>query len=583
MSAPHRTVFAWRWIRAACRGAARAAVRWPIGFAILGLAIFVASAAQCNAPAPGEPPPSGAAARPAPSAPPGFADDPLLGRLASERVDAPAPPRPPAPPPLPDGEAARRACHAFDGTWHCAPGQRPTLAATSSERGSTFPNPWTVPDWYIDPSNLTGLASDTNSCTSATTPCLTYNEVQAGRWGCLGGPNHCARLRQNTMFHWLSGHTNDSDPVPFQPSVENNSLVIHQGTIVQVASITLSGTVAKNRGAQQLLNANLGASGAVGQLLINATHPSHAIVYKLVSGTTFAISQPMNIGTLPGALPQNLSRTEVDTWADGDTVTLNTIPFVNFSDLRPTIEDGGANGVGTNASVYLSQVGVYDPATKGDGLIVSANVRGFDVIWQRSPHYNGLGNYVSSYGCSNCWYQNGLGGFGTAAGTTSCNITAGIITTGTGQFANTSGTTYDADVIINTAVASSAGRNIFGLAYIDTGTQIAASSGDVVLTNLLGYTGSPKLWGPGPSGTMIQIQNSNHVTIPLGAGACASAIATTTANLRFDGVAFGYVAIPTAGALGPFNVAFACAGVDANMGATQGCFTSGGGSSLCNF
>lgn len=479
----------------------------------------------------------------------------------------------------------------------CPAPKATSYGAAGGSQSPIIPISWMIPAWWIDPANVTVCAADTNNgqaascsggcvgatCPSGIGPLRTYRRLNDQLWECFGSPKLCPRLRQNTTINWLSGHTDDSDPVPFLASIENNSLVIHQGSITQVASVVLAGTVAKNRAAQQLLNTNLGASGAVGQLLINATHPSHALVYKSLGGNLFAISQPLNVGTLPGALPQNLSRPEVDTWADGDTVTLNTVPFINFVDIEPNIEDGGANGVGTNASLYLSQVGVFDPATKGDGLIVSQNVRGFDVIWQRSPHYNGLGNYVSTTGCANCWYQNGAGGYQDIAGTTNNNFTGGIMTTGTGQFFNGGSFVLDADLILNTAINSAAGRNIIGLVYADTGTQLALGSGDLLFTSLLGYAGGPKVWGPGPAGTFIQIQNGNHVTIPLGAGQCATTIATTTANLRFSGVAAGYVAIPTAGALGPFNVAFTCANVDANLGATQGCFTSGGGSALCNY
>src|SRR5215469_10074605 len=93
---------------------------------------------------------------------------------------------------------------------------------------------WSVAAWFVDPQNTTTCASDDNSCTSASCgaagsgvgPCLTWQQINAIRWGCLGSPKGCPRLRQTTTVSFLSSQTNDSDPVYAFPTIEHGGSLI---------------------------------------------------------------------------------------------------------------------------------------------------------------------------------------------------------------------------------------------------------------------------------------------------------------------------------------------------------------------
>lgn len=97
---------------------------------------------------------------------------------------------------------------------------------SSSAVAPPLPISWTQPAWFIDPANSTGAASDSNTCTSVTKPCLTYAGV-VQIWGGTTSP----RLRQNTTITFLSSQWNDGDPVDVTPYVENGATVTLQGAL----------------------------------------------------------------------------------------------------------------------------------------------------------------------------------------------------------------------------------------------------------------------------------------------------------------------------------------------------------------
>src|SRR6266567_5503133 len=73
---------------------------------------------------------------------------------------------------------------------------------------------WTQAAWFVDPLNVTGLASDKNDGTTALTPVLTYNGGVAARWG-----TYSPRLRQNTTITFLSRQPDGTDPIICNPYV----------------------------------------------------------------------------------------------------------------------------------------------------------------------------------------------------------------------------------------------------------------------------------------------------------------------------------------------------------------------------
>ena len=84
---------------------------------------------------------------------------------------------------------------------------------------SNAANPtWQQPTWFIDPQNVTGLASDLNSGLDASHPVLTYSAGVAGKWMTTS-----PTLSQNTTITWLSANTDNTDPVLDRKSTRLNS------------------------------------------------------------------------------------------------------------------------------------------------------------------------------------------------------------------------------------------------------------------------------------------------------------------------------------------------------------------------
>jgi hypothetical protein len=148
--------------------------------------------------------------------------------------------------------------------------------------------------WFIDPANSTGLANDSNSGIDANHPVLSYNGGIVTKWG-----TNSPLLRQNTTLTWMSSQpSGGGDPVIFTPIMANGAVATITGTLgasQQVHSGSFTSVTAKNRGTQTLLSANLGFAASAGQLVQNTTSgkSSYAWVYKLNSGTTFFLSQPI--------------------------------------------------------------------------------------------------------------------------------------------------------------------------------------------------------------------------------------------------------------------------------------------------
>jgi hypothetical protein len=227
------------------------------------------------------------------------------------------------------------------------PAVAPTSQPLSAEWISPTNNPtWTQATWFIDPSNVTGLASDLNSGVDALHPVLSYRGGVVAKWGTTS-----PRLAQDTTITWLSSQpiTNSTgDPVNFSPVIASTTavsgpaaLVIVQGVLnatTQVHAGALGAVVPKNRATPQLLTADLGFAAPIGTLIQNTTagKSSFATVYQNVAGTVFALSQPSTPQTAPVTSPT----VEVDTWAPGDTFVAYALVLIDLVQIGASAVDG---------------------------------------------------------------------------------------------------------------------------------------------------------------------------------------------------------------------------------------------------
>ena len=178
--------------------------------------------------------------------------------------------------------AQAKACFDAGGPDALVPGK---LKATRPP-GTTNPA-WLVQSWFVNAST----GSDLNTCFDSGTPCKTFAEI-VNRWETPSPVITNAVTITNAV-----DTTECVSMSPFLP-LTTASLTI-QSNLTVVSSGTVSGTVPRNRPANQALDVNLGAAaaGSPGLLFVDITRASRGWVDAIVSGNVVRLSQPMFIGS----------------------------------------------------------------------------------------------------------------------------------------------------------------------------------------------------------------------------------------------------------------------------------------------
>lgn len=526
-------------------------------FKILALALFALS---CN------PPPAPAPQDAAPLLEDSAVVDPFVRRPHPSTLPVASPDTRSA------VQIAQAACTSADGTWRCASKRPVTFAATGNS--PIIPISWTVPAWFVDPQNTSTTASDQNDCVTSATACRTYQEISVHRWGCLGNPSVCPRLRQSTSVTFLSSHTNNSDPVYFTPGIEAAALVSIQGTAptVVASGVVLAGTTAKSTvaGANSLLITNLGASGAIQLLVENTTalKSSRAWAYKSLGGNSFDMTQPF-VKTTVGGTP---FPAEVNTWANTDTVNLLRPVAVNIVEFNPITADTGAFA----NQAFLYQLRIFDPTGAGNDTVqIGDNVNLYEVTSDRIVSSNSnfataSANLVNVYNNGGLMWQTGflnvIGG---------CTAAAGVIFNQviTGQ------PFFDGDYINGTAMSLSSGAS-FGQVFLDS--NVALASGQLSVSTIFYSSGVVY----GSSGKNLVLQGSSRLAYPSGAGAAVAAFTAPQPiiGILVNGSATAYSVNTGAGAVWNGGISTTPSHLDAAQGAAGfgGKAIGVGGASIAN-
>lgn len=242
-----------------------------------------------------------------------------------------------------------------------APRERPSAPRQFYAHGqSSDPVAWAVPHWYIDPGNSTAVASDVNGCVSAAAPCRTYAEI-GRRWG-----TPAPTLHQATVVEFLSDQSDLSDPIVWRPLLASGGQAYIMGQLVPIGTATLLAVTPKSHvdGAPLRVTAsNIPAQGAIGTLLVNATHSAQGWVDSTSSGTSLTLTQPFSSAiAIPPALFPNLP-SEVDTYAEGDTVIFEVPTKVYLADFEPLGWAGTSSLQGILS--FVGNVWVPDPLGPG--------------------------------------------------------------------------------------------------------------------------------------------------------------------------------------------------------------------------
>ena len=467
-------------------------------------------------------------------------------------------------------QIAAAACTGPDGRWLCAKARTATGATPMlSSSQPIIPISWTVPNWFLDPANVSGTASDTNDCTTSATACLTCQEIETHRWG-----TYSPRLRQITTLTTLSSQSNaqaQADPCYFTQYQENNGgMLIVKGLLnatTQVATGVLGAVVAKNRATPQLLNAVLPVGAAVGTFVVNTTHPSAAFVYKNVAGNNWAMSQPLARTAVP--VTNFLEPAEVDTWALNDSVTLYHLSALNIGVFSGQVEAIDSSFATITYPTVLN-LNVLDP-NPGTGNSLQLSTAQFEFVEttiSREVVMSANTNAEIVIGFANVDFE---GGVSAVVSGGSWSVIGGQIPAGFSFF--TGGAFLDADFICG-VTSCLVNRGGAGVLYIDTSVQLnvnLTTNGNFFNNSTAYNGGQPVIWGPG----LLDVGGSGQYLFKTGAG---QAVATfkQTQHLRLNQQTTAH-SIFTA-----LNVDTPCGGIDLtpanlDLAASATCATTGFG------
>lgn len=477
----------------------------------------------------------------------------------------------------------------------CAGKSIPKPKLTASQSTPNIPASWTVPTWYIDPANLTICASDTNSgtastctggctgstCPSGIGPIVTWAELAQQRWG-----TYSPRIQQNTTINILSSMTSRTDVIYLSNKCEENRWVNIQGPInstTQIATGTLSGVTSKNRASAQLLEATFPSGVTQDAFVVNSTHASGAWTYKQVTGNEYEVSQPLTRAATPWTFTE-LVPSEVDTWANGDTVTLYAPVKLNIDYVTPAY--GDISGTGNNACVYLTDVEPHSYGSADQSYITfGQGVALNEVFLDRVVDINDPGAPLD-YPIQALNTDSSIGYGGTAFG--ELGIIAGGMCGnfgGGGTLDGFAGWGFDYDVIFGTTTGGSSysmheGETAdadIGYVYIDSTSELLFWGWNQVSSIFdLGVQG---IWGPG----YIGLQQNSTLLYPTGAGSAAATF-LQTGGFYANGQTHMCLGIPSSATLSTTcDITFSASNLDSNLGTTSGCLYVPGGSGVCNF
>ena len=349
--------------------------------------------------------------------------------------------------------------------------------------------------------------------------------------------------------------------------------VLLQGTPINVATgVSLAGVVAFNRSGPQLENANIGASGATGQLVTNTTTTSRAWVYANVAGNTFSLNAPLAQAASPWA-----TQTPAEVaWANTNLVNLSTLTKLNVVSIGATVNT--YNTTNTVPFLVVDQLDFFDPLSATDSglapVSVGSNVQVFESLFERVVNVSTAADFGDIF--TNCNITNGIGG-----GTSGRGISKAVGGLYQGVLTAPFNMALDGDIIVNSTFASIVGDGrarfggaTYGTVYLDTGTTLVA--GGTVGSQSNYNTSTPIVWGPGT------FNARGRVAYPSGAGLGASTFLVTT--LQINSQTLACKGQPGAGGITiACNASLNAALLDTNAGATSGCTFVAGGGSFCNY
>lgn len=246
---------------------------------------------------------------------------------------------------------------------------KPVTFAASGARPPIVPASWTTTTWYLDPNNASSAASDSNTCTSAGSPCLTWKEIYNGRWGCVGlAQQGCPAFPQSMTVNVLSTQPSngESDPVGFCPAWRNGAQiqitgVLNATTQVSTGTITVTQAFSRTANPGQTLQYNVSGAAMVGgaNLVSNTGHASLSTIYDLPGSVgPYTANSPINGSTVTSSYP-----TEVTGWTTSDPYTGYAPAGLNIVKLCGTVVDVVSTPMIVNQLTFLNSEASHTSGT----------------------------------------------------------------------------------------------------------------------------------------------------------------------------------------------------------------------------
>jgi hypothetical protein len=369
------------------------------------------------------------------------------------------------------------------------------------------PSSLTVPQWYIDVQNTSTCASDQNNGTTSTCggsdstgtpngPMLTAYGLVSGRWNCQSAVQGCPRLPQNTTVTFLSEYATAAaaaaDLVYLSPSLEGGSYLSIVCNLPAPLATGALGTVTALNAAQGVLLqfSSVPGSPAVGQLVVNTTHPGYAWVQTASnpdggSPTGTTLTQPMLAQAVP--LTNGTPPAEVTGWTTSDAVSVYQPGYVAFASINPIAENIGSS---SNAGrVYVT--GCANAAEVGNAqTTLNGNVHFIQSSSARMLVMSAAGGGTATQYFIND-YLSATVSLGSLQRSTQTVFAGGLATA-----INGGSVVLDGDLVVTSATIGNG--SVLGRVYV--GTAITAPDGfdKVAIANY----GNPAVYGPGNVNTL---------------------------------------------------------------------------------
>jgi hypothetical protein len=344
---------------------------------------------------------------------------------------------------------------------------------------------------------------------------------------------------------------------------------------VNVATTTLGTVTAKVEGTSLTQSTFTAGTIAARRFIVDTTVAANFWVYKLVSGSTWSLSQPIS-----PVLPDTFNFPSEVAVVSGNAVTVNTLVNVDLVDFEPILSDYDSNFTNQGTLYRLNVLAAG--ANAGAAVHMNNDVQCLECSSDRPVDIVG-----TRYGITH-WFNANLAGGLYGGGVGIDNFASHLVPAQVAGVVGAASTSWPSSLNLNfdTILSNSAGSGAFtstvqflavGTGYLDGGLNVIGGVDLSVSAQF--FDSSNVLWGPGT----LNMAGTSRLHYAAGAGAAAAALKVTTIQANGQTkVCLGNPAASTTTL--PCNITLSAATLDTQLGTTvpAGSLFNPGGASYSN-